>query len=394
MEQNATPASGPAGSGMTPGPAAPGTGGPPGAGETSRRRYRYRSLFWPIILIGVGVVWLLYNLDVISSANLEVLGLVWPVLVIGIGVDLIVGHRSPGAGALVGVITVGVVIILMLAGPGFGWTGTTDLTTETFTTPVGEATQAQVEIDLSGYSGNIHALSSATGAERPLVQAVVTHRGEVEFNTAGTTTKTVTLKSTGDWRWWQRIGNDTAETWDIGLDSATPLALTMRGSSGSSTIDLSGLKALRTLGVDSSSGDSEVILPTPDPVSSYLMDLTLHSSSGRMDVVGPDGAAFTGRVEMSSGDTRVTLGKDSTADVRFQGSSGQFVLTVAPGQALRVEVQSISSGDVKLPDGLTRVSGDGEEGVWQTPGYDSAAFKVNVVVEHMSSGTVKIQAQG
>ena len=81
MEQTGTPAAGP---------------GAPGPGR--RRHYRYRSLFWPVVLIGAGVMWLLYSLDVISASNLEVLALVWPVFVIGIGVDLMVGHRSRGSG--------------------------------------------------------------------------------------------------------------------------------------------------------------------------------------------------------------------------------------------------------------------------------------------------------
>ncbi len=97
---------------------------------------------------------------------------------------------------------------------------------------------------------------------------------------------------------------------------------------------------------------------------------------------------------MSSGDTRLTLGRDAAVDVAFRGSSGQFVVTVASGQALRVEVQNVSSGDVDLPDGLIRVSGDGDEGVWQTQGYDSAPYRVHVVIEQMSSGNVDIRVEG
>jgi hypothetical protein len=81
-------------------------------------------------------------------------------------------------------------------------------------------------------------------------------------------------------------------------------------------------------------------------------------------------------------------------DLRFRGSSGQFVLTVAGGQALRVEVRQVSSGDVKLPDGLTRVSGSGDEGVWQTAGFDSAANGVDLIIESLSSGSVKVQVEG
>ncbi len=376
MEQTGTPAAG--------------SGAP---GPRGRRHYRYRSLFWPVILIGAGVMWLLYSLDVISASNLEVLALVWPVFVIGIGVDLLVGHRSAAAGAIVGVVTVGIVIALMMVGPSAGWVTTGDLKTETFSTPVGEATQAQVEIGLSGYAASLHALPATTGTERPLLYASVTHRGTIEFGAEGTTQKVVTLKSGDGWQWWHWITSNSAPPWDIGLDRGVPLSVIVRASSGSSTLDLTGLQ-VRRLEVHASSGDSQVVLPGADPLSAYRPDIELDSSSGRMDVQAPDGAILGMKVDMSSGDTRVTLGKDSAADISFRGSSGQFVLTVRPGQALRVEVKSISSGDVRLPDGLTRISGEGKEGVWQTPGYDSAAQRVSLVVESMSSGTVKVQVEG
>jgi hypothetical protein len=356
-------------------------------------RYRYRSLFWPVVLIGAGVIWLLYSLDVVLSSNLEVLALVWPIFIIGIGVDLIVGHRSPVAGAIVGAVTVGLVVVLMMIGPGQGWVGSSELKTETFSTPVGEASQAQVQIDLSRYAASIHALPVATGPDRPLLYASITHRGTVDFSAEGTTQKTVKLKSGDGWRWWQRIGSDNATPWDIGLDRGVPLTVIVRASSGSSTLDLTGLQ-LRKLEVHASSGDAQVVLPHAEQLSAYRPEIQLDSSSGRMDVQAPDGAAFGMNVDMSSGDTRVTLGKDSTADLAFNGSSGQFVLTVRPGQALRVEVKNISSGDVRLPDEVTRISGEGEKGVWQTSGYDSAAFRVYLVIENMSSGTVKVQVEG
>jgi hypothetical protein len=392
MDQTGTAAAGPGAPGPEPQPTISGPGQPPGSGAAGRgrRHYRYRSLFWPVILIGAGVMWLLYSLDVISASNLEVLGLVWPVFVIAIGVDLLVGHRSAVAGAIVGVVTVGIVIALTLIGPGAGWVTTGDLKTETFSTPVGEATEAQVEIGLSGYTTSLHALPAAVGTDRPLLYASVTHRGTIEFSAEGTTQKVVTLKSGNRWQWWQWIGSNSATPWDIGLDRGVPLSVIVRASSGSSTLDLTGLQ-VRKLELQASSGDSQVVLPGADPLSAYRPDIRLNSSSGRMDVQAPDAAAFGMKVDMSSGDTRVTLGTDSAADVDFRGSSGQFVLTVRPGQALRVEVKSISSGDVKLPDGLTRISGEGNKGAWQTPGYDSATNRVSLVVESMSSGTVKVQ---
>jgi hypothetical protein len=365
----------------------------PGPEPGRRRRYRYRSVFWPLILIGAGAIWLLYSFGVFSGSNLAVVGLVWPVFVIGIGVDLIVGHRSLLAGAIVGAVTLALVIVLMSVGPGLGWVGSSDLKTETFSTPVGDATQAQIELGLSGYTTSIHALPAAGGADRQLLSANITHRGTIDFSTEGTTNKSVQLRSSNGWQWWQRIGNDTETPWDIGIDRDVPLSLTVLASSGSSTIDLTGLQ-LRKLEVDASSGDSQVVLPAGDPVSAYMPEVDLQSSSGRMEVTAQDGSILTMNIDMSSGDTRVTIGKDSSVDLRFRGSSGQFVLTLRPGQAYRVEVRQISSGDVKLPEGLSRISGSGKEGVWETSGYESAPNGVDLVIETMSSGTVNVQVEG
>ena len=57
-------------------------------------RQGYRSLFWPIILIGVGLIWLLGNFGIISGANLAVLFRLWPLALIVIGLDLLFGRQS------------------------------------------------------------------------------------------------------------------------------------------------------------------------------------------------------------------------------------------------------------------------------------------------------------
>ena len=92
----------------------PSAQGPPPARAALRR---YRSLFWAVVLLGVGIYALLFNLDVIEPASLGMLTYVWPLVIIGAAVDLIIGRRSLVAGALVGLVTVGVMIALMLAGP-------------------------------------------------------------------------------------------------------------------------------------------------------------------------------------------------------------------------------------------------------------------------------------
>ena len=71
--------------------------------EKNRERYGYRSLFWPIVLIGIGVIALLANMGALDRENLLVLFRLWPLLLILIGIDIMFGRRAPGIGALIGI---------------------------------------------------------------------------------------------------------------------------------------------------------------------------------------------------------------------------------------------------------------------------------------------------
>jgi len=95
---------------------------------------------------------------------------------------------------------------------------------------------------------------------------------------------------------------------------------------------------------------------------------------------------------MGSGGFRMTLGPDSMATVRCSGGSGGFRLDVPDGAALQVEVRDSGSGSVRLPSGMSEIRrGDGDEGLWETPGFAGAADRVTVIVESMGSGSVRIQ---
>lgn len=65
-----------------------------------------RDLFWPVIFIGVGLIWVLVFIGRVPSS--QALGLLnlWPALLIVIGLDLLTGRRYPWVGALLGVLVV------------------------------------------------------------------------------------------------------------------------------------------------------------------------------------------------------------------------------------------------------------------------------------------------
>ncbi|MHB1293885.1 MAG: LiaF transmembrane domain-containing protein [Anaerolineae bacterium] len=79
----------------------------------------HRSLFWPIVLIGVGVVWLLANLGALAVTH-ATLAHLWPIGLIALGLDALTERRAPAWGAAVGLVTVVAVLALLLAGPTLG----------------------------------------------------------------------------------------------------------------------------------------------------------------------------------------------------------------------------------------------------------------------------------
>jgi hypothetical protein len=364
--------------------------GPYRGGHRLRGPYNYRSVFWAIVLITVGVVWLLANVHAISNAQTSTLMKLWPILLVGVGVDLLIGHRSLYLGALVGVVTVGITVVLMLLGPSLGWAEDTTVKSQTFTAPVGQAATAHVRLDLAGYAATIHALGQSQNADRPLVTAVGQYVGTVDFSATGDAEKTVLLKTSSRFWGWRWFGDKSTYSWDIGLDPGIPLYLAVDSGSGKKTVDLS---KLQLASVDCGLGSGEMVLTLP--VMPQSVAVSLDVSSGDMNAQVPDGAKMDMTVSVSSGDARVVFGNDSDATMTIRVSSGQMSVNVPIGAAVRVQVANVSSGDVKVPSGLNRVGGgEGKEGSWETPGYGGAAHKIAISVENVSSGSVVVKQGG
>ena len=113
-----------------------------------KKDFRYRSLFWPILLIGVGAFWLLANLDILPDVNFRFLLRLWPVALIAFGLDVLFARKSPLLGALIGVGAVALVIALVFFAPDLGIETSGELKTLEFSEPLGGADEARVVLDL------------------------------------------------------------------------------------------------------------------------------------------------------------------------------------------------------------------------------------------------------
>lgn len=325
---------------------------------------RQRSLFWPVILIGIGVILLLANLNIITTTNLAALAALWPLLLVALGLEILFGRRSTLASGIIALLMVGAVIFILIAGPKIGLNlPTAQVVEERFSEPIGSATSANVLIDTASDPVTIAALSGS----KDLIDANITHVGEMEFTVSGSSDKSVVLRKqpvTTSFNWGFNITQPTR--WDISLSPEVPLELTLEGGSGSTNADLSQLQ-LERLAVDVASGSYVVTLPESN--SAYEADF-----------------------EGGSGSLRVTLPADTDLTISATGHSGSITLQVPAGVEYRVEVLGSGSGSMNLPRGLDQVQqGDDDEGVWETAGYARASQRLLIRIVDIGSGSVTVR---
>ncbi|OGO09874.1 MAG: hypothetical protein A2Y93_14835 [Chloroflexi bacterium RBG_13_68_17] len=326
----------------------------------------YRSIFWPILLIGGGAIWLLANLGLIAGWSWWNLWRLWPLFLIAIGLDLLFARRSPILGALLGLVTVGAAILLLTAAPSLGlpqspglpsWFGpaaSAEIVTETFSEPIGLAETAEVELDLSVADSAIEALAGGDN----LIEAEISHIGEIGFTVSGETSKNVHLYQVSepfgfriDWPEGNRL------RWDVGLTGAIPLDLSIDCGVGKADIDLSDLQIV-DLNLDIDVGD--IVLSLPAMESAY--EATINGGVGRLEIRIENGAAIA-------------------LDVR--GDVGHILIDVPDDAAVRVQADT-DVGDVRVPSSFdqTRSGGEqfvGESGTWETSGFADAERTITIV---------------
>src|SRR5215204_6504636 len=80
-----------------------------------------RSIFGPLLLIAIGVIWLLVKSGNIPSANLWALTHVWPFLLIAAGIGIILRPLWRFTGVFLDVLIIGGLVLAILNAPRFGW---------------------------------------------------------------------------------------------------------------------------------------------------------------------------------------------------------------------------------------------------------------------------------
>ncbi len=334
--------------------------------HNQKTRNPYRSFFWPVILLGAGVIWLLSNLKLIPTENLWILLRLWPVLLIMVGLNVLFARRLPLIGALLGLLVIAGVVYILLNGSALGLEREIEPRTESFTVEVGDTTSVDLDLNLSVQETTVNVLQNSTN----LLEAEIGHIGEIEFSVLGTDDKHIDLAQVGVESWFSWILPEVEGeelVWDIGLSPEVPFDLTVDASTGSAELDLEDMQ-LERFRYDASTGSSTIILPAA--ADGY--DTHIECSTGSMEIVFP---------------------AESNLTVRLDGSTGRILLDVPEGAPVKVQVIDGGTGSLQLPADMVKVSGrEGkDEGVYQTPGFESAAYQLVIIIEDISTGSIVLR---
>ncbi len=343
-----------------------------------KKDFRYRSLFWPILLIGAGALWLLSNIGVLPDVNFRFLLRLWPIALIAMGLDVLFARRSPILGALIGLGAVALVIALVFFAPDLGIETSGDFKTLEFSEPLGSANEARVVLDLDRYPTTI---DSAVGSNS-LFEAELNTFTDVNFSASGESSKTITLDSvTGtvfDFGWLDSFGRNTR--WEISLSPDVPIELSIDIGSGSTTLELGDLD-LTDLVIDGGSGSTDVSLPA----SSSAYDVNIDGGSGSFDVDIERGADIDATINVGSGSWDVNIGEDVYAEIDIDGGSGSISIDIDRDVGVRVVIRDDGSGSVRVPSSYDLADDlDDDErdtGIWESDNYDSASHTVEIIFD-------------
>jgi hypothetical protein len=322
-----------------------------------KKAFHYRSLFWPVVFIGVGLLWLLANLNLIPREGWLTLLRFWPVFLIAIGVDIMIGRQSRLIGGAIGLSVVVLALVLVFVGPEMGFAPVSSAKTDVVSEPLGSAESAHIDIDLSVGEATITALEDSTN----LLEADIHHLGELEFTVSGEQEKNIRLREKEQHLSinWFDIFEDQNLRWDIGLSPDIPMDIIIDGGVGESDLDLSQL-IITKLDLDSGVGDMTITLPAT-------------------------GSSYEVNVDVGVGRVELRLEDDIDVTIDIDGGVGDTIIVVPENVGVRL-VGEIGVGDIHVPGSYRLIKTDedrivGESGVWESSNYDDAAHIATITFD-------------
>lgn len=256
-----------------------------------------RGYIWAVISLGLGTAFLLANFGYLPWSSFTLFLRFWPLLLIAAGLDLIFRGRSPLAtviGVLLAVVLVGGVIWFAMSGVT---TSAANLTT--LSQPLGNAQKLTVQITNPTGQVEIRANSDSKNAFDGKVTLAPRETIDKSYEIKNGTGD-LQIKSSGE-AFLPWTAGFTQPQWNLSLTNAVPLSLEVRTAAGEQKIDLRAFN---------------------------LEDLTLAVAVGQLTVILPAEGSFSGSLASPVGVINISV--PSGALVEFQ-TNGVFVAKTITG---------------------------------------------------------------
>lgn len=289
-------------------------------------------LVGPVLLIGIGLVFLAQTLGWVDAGIWLGLLRMWPLILIAAGIDLLIPRRS-----WIGTLLSLILIVAVFAGGfwlsgvrlGGGRSGETDRVS----VPLGSATRAEVHLSPAVAALELEALPG----KQSVVEGTVPRSGFGEVRTESSTSgSTARIDITTSGTYVLPAFGPRDETWRFGLTGAVPLDLTVSSGVGLVEADLSGLQ---------------------------LTGLDVEIGVGRVMLILPADGTFSGQIS---------------------GGIGDIEIVVPAGVGVRIQVDAALAG-VTTPSGQMFGPGDNE---YTSPNYASARSRVDLRIEQAIGAVV------
>lgn len=290
---------------------------------------RYRSYFWPAVLILIGVVALLVNAGVISTDRLSLLFDLWPVILIVIGLELLARRALPGQNGDVAA----VLIVLLAAGGAIAYVALAPNPTTSGTldshAAVGNLNQARLEIDAGAANITVTGSSSLAG---DLYHATISYSGPKPEISLDRSNGSLTI-SQGNSGF--GVFQTRRFTMDLQINSSIPWKITSNGGASTETFNLAAVP-LKSMEINTGASRENITLGSPSGVvpitiNGGALTVNLHRQQGTGASVSVSGGAvslsFDGRQHHAIGSADDSSG--SGADMyRVDVSGGACTVTM------------------------------------------------------------------
>jgi hypothetical protein len=290
---------------------------------------RYRSYFWPAVLILIGVVAFLVNSGVISTDRLSLLADLWPVILIVIGLELLVRRALPGqngdvAAVLIVLLAAGGSIAYIALAPNPSTSGKLDSHAA-----VGNLDHAALEIDAGAATITVTGTSSLEG---DLFNAHIDYSGPKPQVNLDRSNGNLTISQ----------GSTAFDVFqahrfimDLQINSSVPWTIVSNGGASTETYHL-GSVSLKSLELNTGASREDITLGTPSgavpiTINGGALTVNLHRPGATGASVNVSGGAvsltFDGRQHHAFGSAQDSSG--SGADTyRVEISGGACTVTM------------------------------------------------------------------